>query len=196
MSYITRARFLAPNPVPRNTTQKPNDNLPKTVQEDKTAYAKKGHEAKDGWFGVVFMEYSAEASVNVAAGTGTGAINKTTLRLIKQIGALSPICMQALHDRALFNLRVECIDRAGQGDKDNAGKVRYIIEFKTAVFQSIRQMTGDDRYGSAQSTISAGRQIGQDSDTQELEELTIVYQGAHFEWDLPKTIGDIELRAG
>ncbi len=57
-------------------------------------------------------------------------------------------------------------------------------------------MTGDDRYGSAQSTISAGRQIGQDSDTQELEELTIVYQGAHFEWDLPKTIGDIELRAG
>ncbi len=131
MSYITRARFLAPNPVPRNTTQKPNDNLPKTVQEDKTAYAKKGHEAKDGWFGVVFMEYSVEVVGQRRGRYRNGRHQQDDLRLLKQIGALSPICMQALHDRALFNLRVECIDRAGQGDKDNAGKVRYIIEFKT-----------------------------------------------------------------
>jgi hypothetical protein len=196
VAFITRARFLDPNPVPRDSAIVKNPNLPKTGQADKTSYAKKSHEAKDGWFGIIYMDYSAEASVNVSAGTATGGINKTTLRLIKQLGPLSPILMQALHDRALFNLRVECIDRTGQLDKDGSGKVAYIIEFKTAVLQTIRQMTGDDAYGSAQSTITAGRQIGQDSDTQELEELTIVYQGAHFEWKEPSKMGDIELRSG
>lgn len=196
MSFILRSRFLVCNPKPRNSSSVDDADLPKTGQEDKTSFAKKGHEAKDGWFGVIYMDYSAEAAVNVAAGTATGGINKTTLKLIKQLGPLSPILMRALHNRALFNLRVECIDRTGQADKDQSGKVVYTIEFKTAVLQSVRQMTGDERYGSVTSTIATGRQIGQDSDTQELEELTIVYQGADFEWKEPSKKGTIELRGG
>lgn len=196
MAFITRARFLDCNSVPRNSTLVKDADLPKTGQDDKTSYAKKGHEAKDGWFGVIAMDYSAEAGVNVAAGTATGGINKTTLRLIKQLGPLSPILMRALHNRALFNLRVECIDRTGQADKDQSGKVVYTIEFKTAVLQVVRQMTGDDKYGSLVSTIAPGAQIGQASDTAELEELTIVYQGADFEWKEPSKKGTIELRGG
>jgi hypothetical protein len=196
VAFITRARFLDCDPVPRNSTLVKDADLPKTGQDDKTSFKKVGHEAKDGWFGIIFMDYSAEAGVNVAAGTATGGINKTTLKIIKQLGPLSPILMRALHNRALFNLRVECIDRTGQADAQNSGKVAYTIEFKTAVLQTVRQMTGDESYGSVMSTIAPGRQVGQSSDTGELEELTIVYQGAAFEWKEPSKKGTIELRGG
>jgi hypothetical protein len=150
-------------------------------QKDQQVTVSNEFSADKGWWDVINFDFYAKAPVNLSTGTSTGNINETLVKLTKYVGRNSPVWLAALASRSAFEIEIRFLESTGQLPDAKADKVSsptaHLFVFKTCILQSVRQFTGDQRTGSASTSVTAG----QLTDTRELEEVSFVYQSMYSE---------------
>lgn len=138
------------------------------------------------WFNALHVAFEGSAQVNASKGTSAGGVQLATIRIVKPVGALTGVTVQAFGDRATFDFLIKLM-APGKGSKDSFQQAGE-IKLTSAVIQSHRFFTGDSRFGSLGTSDSAasGAKAGDNAaivaDTRELEELVLVYQQFDFHW--------------
>lgn len=142
-----------------------------TAKEDLPA----GCDPKE-WFRVLHAGFECVAAANTATGTSAGGLTESTLRIVREVGSLSPMMAETCAARAIFDLHLKLM-MAGKGTS-KTHEMRSEVKLFRASLKSIRFFTGDHAFGSSMTSLGSRQ-----SDTRELEELIIIYQSAEFNYD-------------
>ena len=124
----------------------------------------KTHKSTDGFFRVLHWDYQARRSTDVGQQAKGGKVNKSTLRIIKYFGRLSPLILLGMANNNYFDFTLDVMERAG----DKAG-VFMQLKFTNCQFIRVHHFVGDGKSSSA-TALGSERQ-----DTLELEEFEFVY---------------------
>jgi type VI protein secretion system component Hcp len=124
----------------------------------------KNHKSGDGWFRVLHWDYQARRSTDIGQQAKGGKVNKSTLRIIKYFGRLSPLILLGMANNNYFDFTLDVMERAG----DDASLFMQLA-FTNCQFIRVHHFVGDGNSSSA-TALGSERQ-----DTLELEEFEFVY---------------------